>query len=180
MIERLAREEETDPHSKPVTKRKDEKLCFPVKFDVGKKNAAIPSHGCMDYRRVRGNHPPPPPTPVGWQRCLEAASTRRRRLRWNGSMFSCTEPRRRCTPGGDAKMQCLWSACFCRINEGCPIYFFKENSKKRVIHQFLSCNEMTRKTQIHHARQTHCHRRHRHLRTSSLRSSRLSFYFTGV
>lgn len=60
VIERLAREKETDPHSKPVTKRKDEKLCFPVKFDVGKnkKDAAIPSHGCMDYRRVRGNHPP--------------------------------------------------------------------------------------------------------------------------
>lgn len=42
VIERLAREKETDPHSKPVTKRKDEKLCFPVKFDVGKNKKRTP------------------------------------------------------------------------------------------------------------------------------------------
>lgn len=35
VIERLARESETGPHSKPVTKHKDDELCFCVKFDVG-------------------------------------------------------------------------------------------------------------------------------------------------
>lgn len=39
--ERLARESETDPHSKPVTKHKDDKLYFRVKFDVGEIKAAL-------------------------------------------------------------------------------------------------------------------------------------------
>lgn len=41
VIERLARVNKTDPHSKPVTKHKDDKLCFRVKFDFGEIKTAL-------------------------------------------------------------------------------------------------------------------------------------------
>lgn len=116
VIERLARENETDPHSKPVTKHKDDKLCFRVKFDVGEIKAALYCPTVVWITAVfAGTFPPP----VGWQRGFEAASARRRRLRWNDSIFLRTEPRWCCTPGAVANMQRSWSAYFSRINDGC-------------------------------------------------------------
>lgn len=120
VIERLARENETDLHSKPVTKHGDDKSCFLIKFDVGEKKqryTVLRLYGLAACLWESSS------SPDGWQRRFEAASARSRRLRWNGSMVLRALARRRCccTPGAVAKMHHSWSVCFSRINDGCSL-----------------------------------------------------------